>query len=1820
MTKFLNDINLLAGNDIQFKTTAGVNAGKIEQSGNNLVLSNAVGDILLGDGAADVYIGDGANNVDILFEQSGIIKADDSASSVTLTLGSSNTNLVLVSPTINGSLTLPATTINSKMTFGTTSGYILFDYEPTTAGGEYSSEVPLLRVDRSGTELTILSRVSNNGAVILGNDDGVAILAGDVKSVIKDNLNLGAEEVVIAAEGGWRSYSFPSNDTSWTNRNEFRFYGADATAANNGLYIGDGGSTQFIDLSRNLKNIGTINSGVITTTGFTLDGNTITGVDDSGEFTNDDAHIMTSAAVEDKILGYGYTTNTGTGNYTQGNSLSAASISLTGELNFTGNGAKYVDVYTLAGSNSFNIRHHNETGNQFQNALTLTANGGTTLYYSGGTKLTTVNAGVEITGELQADSLDIDGNADISGALTLGTALAVAEGGTGATANTTWLNELAFANFLSSSADWDTLTTRGLYRFTGATNSPFGGNHATGLTLTQGSGDYGFQLATRGSGNNQKYLAYRYRDTSWQDWQYLVTETYGDGRYGKIASPTFTGTPAAPTAGTGTNSTQIATTAFVKAQGYGTSNLEIGNTSTTALAGNTSIPSIAGLASTSYVDTAVANVVNSAPAALNTLDELANALGDDASFSTTVSTALGNRVRVDTASQGLTNTEKSNARTNIGAQVAGSYLTSFDITTQTDSKYLRSDVNDTTTGTVTSTYPLGFKVDSATDARIEIEGGGSDWSYIRLKDASTTVWDIASYNGGNLEWRPAGGATNRMTYTSGGVLTTGDAFTSTKGNTAYTYSQVGHLPLAGGTMTGAITMGNDTNLNGHSLFEVAENSYSIDLKDHSDYTWLRNVPGVWTFQQGSAGDNWTNSFHLFLPDPGSTANAVYAELGQKTSNVSDGRYTGVRIVKYAGSSRVDGDLKAATATFSGTVEASSYKISSTTVLQGSTNITLGSSGGTGTISLTTHTSTPFKIENDDTISIGSNTTFAGDVVINASLDIIRNSNNDQLKLKRNGSATGEFDIYTNTNSLFFENVATSQIPLGIDASNNATFAGSVTATGLDINGNADISGTLNIHDEILTTAGGSLLEMYQSSWNLASNHDILYQSWNTNTDDFIYLKSPGNSTNDHGIAFIGDQVIAFGRTQVEQGNPELTSAAAPLNDNWLVLNNTGATFAGTVTANGTTLTGATDISGLVTKASAQTISGVKSFSGKIGADAGIDGLTNANGGITGSNYNIGGVNQLTFNDPGEGIVFGGTTNVGLFTVDDATDSILRISNASALDVNCKITDLTDPTSAQDAATKAYVDGAVIANTDSQALSIVGRVISLTNGGSVTVPAPTYSSVTGKPTTFAPSSHSHTFASLTSKPTTIDGYGITDAFDGAYGSLSGTPTIPSGNQIIDWTTDQGSTNIHTGNYNNTNYYLDGITKSGNVLTFSVSGATNQTYTFGANAFNSTTIPAAESYTQHESITQATSNVSNSGRTYLQSITLDSNGHVTGVSTASESDQTNISGNAATATTAAACSGNAATATSATQAQQANTTKITAASAGTYYPTFVSGTSTGYYTSHVDDGWTFNQEDKTLSVDRINTDVAKIRENNSTRTEDGVAGLPLMTLSGQGAGNASNISLHLAGDSTSSNVVKMRMTAVNGDNTLVGAGHLSYSASSDTFSIGQSTSHATMAIAIDNNDVVSMKNQTTFTNGIDVTSAVNSTSKTTGTVKIAGGLGVVKTLNVGEDVVAYASSDERYKDNLKPITNPIDKVKSLTGYTFTWNDKHEQFNGNNDIGVVAQEVEKVFPEIVDTRDDGYKAVKYEKMVAVLIEAVKDQQKQIDELKAVIDGNSK
>ena len=132
-------------------------------------------------------------------------------------------------------------------------------------------------------------------------------------------------------------------------------------------------------------------------------------------------------------------------------------------------------------------------------------------------------------------------------------------------------------------------------------------------------------------------------------------------------------------------------------------------------------------------------------------------------------------------------------------------------------------------------------------------------------------------------------------------------------------------------------------------------------------------------------------------------------------------------------------------------------------------------------------------------------------------------------------------------------------------------------------------------------------------------------------------------------------------------------------------------------------------------------------------------------------------------------------------------------------------------------------------------------------------------------------------------------------------------------------------------------------------------------------------------------------------------------------------------------------------------------------------------------------------------------------------------------------------------------------------------------------------------------------TTFSNTTD------STSKTTGALIVGGGLGVNNTINAGGDVIAFASSDERLKDNIKPIENPLEKLSQISGNTFDWNQEKQNIYNGKDYGVIAQEIEKVMPELVDTRDNGYLAVKYDKIVPLLIESIKELKKEIEELKS-------
>ena len=113
----------------------------------------------------------------------------------------------------------------------------------------------------------------------------------------------------------------------------------------------------------------------------------------------------------------------------------------------------------------------------------------------------------------------------------------------------------------------------------------------------------------------------------------------------------------------------------------------------------------------------------------------------------------------------------------------------------------------------------------------------------------------------------------------------------------------------------------------------------------------------------------------------------------------------------------------------------------------------------------------------------------------------------------------------------------------------------------------------------------------------------------------------------------------------------------------------------------------------------------------------------------------------------------------------------------------------------------------------------------------------------------------------------------------------------------------------------------------------------------------------------------------------------------------------------------------------------------------------------------------------------------------------------------------------------------------------------------------------------------------------------------TVNASGTVTIDDTLHVKGDVIAYHSSDERLKDNIKPILNPLDKIKLIGGYEFDWNEQSK--NEGHDVGVIAQEIEEVLPELVSTRNDGYKGVKYEKITALLIEANKELLNRVEEL---------
>jgi hypothetical protein len=116
------------------------------------------------------------------------------------------------------------------------------------------------------------------------------------------------------------------------------------------------------------------------------------------------------------------------------------------------------------------------------------------------------------------------------------------------------------------------------------------------------------------------------------------------------------------------------------------------------------------------------------------------------------------------------------------------------------------------------------------------------------------------------------------------------------------------------------------------------------------------------------------------------------------------------------------------------------------------------------------------------------------------------------------------------------------------------------------------------------------------------------------------------------------------------------------------------------------------------------------------------------------------------------------------------------------------------------------------------------------------------------------------------------------------------------------------------------------------------------------------------------------------------------------------------------------------------------------------------------------------------------------------------------------------------------------------------------------------------------------------------------------------GTTGEIRATNEVTAYYSSDERLKENIEQIDAALYKLRKIRGVMFDWTDdvieqrggEDKYFVRKHDTGVIAQEVEQVLPEVVAVRKDGYKAVRYEKMAGLIIQAINELADEVDEIK--------
>lgn len=441
------------------------------------------------------------------------------------------------------------------------------------------------------------------------------------------------------------------------------------------------------------------------------------------------------------------------------------------------------------------------------------------------------------------------------------------------------------------------------------------------------------------------------------------------------------------------------------------------------------------------------------------------------------------------------------------------------------------------------------------------------------------------------------------------------------------------------------------------------------------------------------------------------------------------------------------------------------------------------------------------------------------------------------------------------------------------------------------------------------------------------------------------------------------------------------------------------------------------------------------------------------------------------------------------------------------------------------------------------------------------------------------------------------------------------------------------NIYTPRYirADNGFFVDGTSKgingSGNFIGGTIAGASDANVSNWDTAYGWGNHASAGYLTAHPNITAASS-VNNSGRTYIQDITLDSNGHITAITSATETvtnTNTQLSNEQVQDIVGAMVSSNTETNISVTYddtngklnfaSTDTNTqltdaqvrskisgtglisynssTGVISTTANNYsLPAGSSSTRGGFKIGYAENGKNYPVE---VSSEKMYVNVPWT-DTNTTYS----------AFAGEESGlvpNGSSVNENYFLDGTGG-------WSIPPDNNTTYSAGSGLDLSGTTFSVESSLAGDVHTIGRDANDkyVINTQNHAWYLDGV-----------------LDMRLSNAGTLDVDGDVVAYStvtSSDRKLKTDIETLENACEKVCNLRGVSFTWD--HGKKTGKKDIGLIAQEVEDVVPEVVGEAEllDGTMAkhVDYPKLVALLIEANKELCNRVSDLEAKLDGLTK